>query len=84
MMENKIDEILADILNNNALTDDQKRLFKEWECTSVQNAKIARIIQELTFQKRILDKHQKRDTVFVQIKREIYRRKKQRRIFWSS
>ena len=28
MMENKIDEILADILNNNALTDDQKRLFK--------------------------------------------------------
>ncbi len=84
MMENKIDEILADILNNNALTDDQKRLFKEWECTSVQNAKIARIIQELTFQKRILDKHQKRDTVFVQIKREIFRRKKRRRIFWSS
>lgn len=85
MMENKIDEILANILNNKSLTDEEKQLFTEWEHSSVQNGNIAQIIQKLTFQKSILDKHQNQDMVFAHVKRKISRiRKKRKQIFWSS
>ena len=85
MMENKIDEILANILNNKSLTDEEKQLFTEWEHSSVQNGNIAQIIQKLTFQKSMLDKHQNQDMVFAHVKRKISRiRKKRKQIFWSS
>ncbi|MCR9011117.1 FecR family protein [Gabonibacter chumensis] len=85
MKEKEIDEILSDILVNNTLTKEEIQTLEEWKHTSSKNEEFVKIVQRLKLQKQILDKHQKQDTVFAKIERQVIRiRKKRRHMYWSS
>ena len=84
-MKEDIDEILANYLNKESLTDEEKRALEAWRNTSTRNEIVGRVIQKLEQQKKTLDKHQKQDIAFTKVERRVYQaRRKQRRILWSS
>lgn len=83
-MNEDIDEILANILAKEPLTDEEKQHLQAWSNISSKNEKTKKFIQALTRQKKVLNKHQKKEIVFTRIKKEIYQKKKKRIIYWSS
>lgn len=84
-MKEDIDEIMADYLNKEELTDGEKQEFEAWKYASLQNEKVGKIIHKLEHQKKILNRHQKKDVVFAKIERQVHwQRKKRKLILWSS
>ena len=84
-MNEDIDEILANILAKEPLTDEEKQHLQIWSNISSKNEKTKKFIQALEQQKKVLDKHQKQETVFTRIKKQVYQKKKKRHIiYWSS
>ena len=80
-MNEDIDEILANILAKEPLTDEEKQHLQIWSNISSKNEKTKKFIQALEQQKKVLDKHQKQETVFTRIKKQVYQKKKKRHIF---
>ena len=80
-----IDDILDNILAKEPLTDEEKQHLQIWSNISSKNEKTKKFIQALEQQKKVLDKHQKQETVFTRIKKQVYQKKKKRHIiYWSS
>lgn len=85
MMQEDIDDILANFLNNEPLSESEKRLFEEWKQQATRNEQVGRIVQKLEQEKRTLDKHQQREVVFRKIERRVRQAKRKRqRVLWSS
>lgn len=84
-MKEDIYEILANYLNNEPLSEEEKQVLEEWKNASTQNKRFERMIQKLERQKKILDKHQEKDSIYRKIEHQI-RRTRQRRqlVVWSS
>lgn len=78
-MKKDIDEILANYLNKELLTDKEKETLEKWEKNSIQNKNFTEIIQKLKLQKKTLDKHQKQHIVFKKTEQQVYRLRKKRR-----
>lgn len=84
-MKEDIDEILANYLNKEPLTEEEKQRFEEWKQVSGRNKKFEKVIQKLERQKKILDKHQKQELVFAKIQHHVLQAKRKRQfITWSS
>ena len=83
-MNEDIDEILANILAKEPLTDEEKQHLQIWSNISSKNEKTKKFIQALEQQKKVLDKHQKQETVFTRIKKQVYQKKKKRHIICLS
>lgn len=84
-MKEDIDEIIANYLNKEPLTEEVKQMFEKWKQASGQNKKFGEVIQKLEYQKKILDKHQKQEVVFEKIQYQVLQTRKRRRfITWSS
>lgn len=86
-MKRDIDEILADYLNKEPLTEEEQQAWEEWVNVSERNRKFGNVIRKLEGQKKTLDGHRKQDAVFAEIERQVQQTKtkrKRRLVLWSS
>lgn len=83
-MKKDIDEILANYLNKELLTDEEKREFEKWKNSSSHNEKIGKLILKLEKQKKSLAQHQSHQIAFDKIQRQVRQSKRKHLLILGS
>lgn len=83
-MERDIDEILADVLNNEPLTEKERLEFEKWRSSSADNSKVGDVVSKLEQQRKILAKHQIQEQAFAKVQKQVRQVKWRRRLIFAS